>query len=437
MARLGIKSTSSPFDYTKLIAPLEKQVEEYDKNVTKAEDFDSNLYALDPYIKESDLVQGSAAQAYKDLQKKSTALVEKVTNRTISDREFKSEMAKLNRDYKSIVPRLTTQIQTRANSAAEARKYEEAGARHYNSRFEDMNLSAFDLGTTPENQYIDLQQIEKMGYNLGKQHQASQTPTYDKTSVKTTQVGKNLITQIKAIQGNDPSTFNYNNFYDSQEGALKAYLGTDTIPDAVLNKWKKGIRGGIADGYSSGWEELKSTISDKPDDNKKASTWYATDHVTTTGDLYKDIVVPKDDLSKPDNWSNDKWNKYKETLEQFTTDNAKGYQTIYVGDDGKRYKYHLEKNPKTGLYDFGYIPLTSDQEDLVVGNNGMSLYKANQSTRLYDRINNAWKRVEKISGEEDDSFGSGGGNGPAPIKFQFGTTSKIAEYLRKTEKSGE
>ena len=436
MARLGIKSTSSPFDYTKLIAPLEKQVEEYDKNVTKAEDFDSNLYALDPYIKDSDLTEGSAAKAYKDLQRKSTALVEKITNRTISDREFKSEMAKLNRDYKSIVPRLTTQIQTRANSAAEARKYEEAGTRHYNSRFEDMNLSAFDLGTTPENQYIDLQQIEKMGYNLGKQHQALQTPTYDKTSVKTTQVGKNLITQIKAIQGNDPSTFNYNNFYDSQEGALKAYLGTDSIPDAVLNKWKKGIRGGIADGYSSGWEELKSTISDKPDNSKKASTWYATDHVTTTGNLYENIVVPNDD-QKPNNVSKEDWTAYINAIKQFKTAHDNGYQTIYVGDDGKRYKYHLEQNPKTGLYEFGYIPLTADQEDLVVGNNGMSLYKANQSTRLYDRINNAWKRVEKISGEEDDSFGSGGGNTSEPIKIQLGGTSQIVKALHKGDISGE
>lgn len=432
MARLGIKSTSSPFDYTKLIAPLEKQLEEHDKNITKAEDFDSNLYALDPYIKESDLTEGSAAKAYKALQNRSTALVEKVTNRTISDREFKSEMAKLNRDYKSIVPRLTTQIQTRAQSAAEARKYEEAGARHYGRRFEDMNLSAFDLGVTPENQYIDLQQIEKMGYNLGKQHQAAQTPTYDRTSVKTTQLGKNLITQIKAIQGTDPSTFNYDDFYTSQEGALKAYLGTDTIPDAVLNKWKKGIRGGIADGYSSGWEELKSTISDKPSGNKKATQWYATDHVTTTGDLYKKIVVP-DDKQKPKDVSQEDWAAYKKAIEQFTTAHANGYQTIFVGDDGKRYKYHIAENPKTGLYNFGYIPLTSDQEDLIVGNGGNSLFKANQSIRLYDKINGVWKRVEKTSEEEEDEYGGS----QEPVKISLGKIAQIVNAMQQEGKEGE
>lgn len=431
MARLGIKSTSSPFDYTKLIAPLEKQVEEHDKNITKAEDFDSNLYALDPYIKESDLTEGSAAKAYKALQNRSTSLVEKVTNRTISDREFKSEMAKLNRDYKSIVPRLTTQIQTRAQSAAEARKYEEAGARHYGRRFEDMNLSAFDLGVTPENQYIDLQQIEKMGYNLGKQYQATQAPTYDRTSVKTTQLGKNLITQIKAIQGTDPSTFNYDDFYTSQEGTLKAYLGTDTIPDAVLNKWKKGIRGGIADGYSSGWEELKSTISDKHSDGKKATQWYATDHVTTTGNLYENIVVPNDE-QKPKDVSQEDWAAYKNAIGAFKTAHANGYQTIYVGDDGKRYKYHIAKNPKTGLYNFGYIPLTSDQEDLVVGNEGNSLFKANQSTRLYDKINGVWKRVEKTSEEEEEFVGS-----QEPVKIQLGRTAQIFNAMRQEGKEGE
>lgn len=47
MARLGIKSTSSPFDYTKLIAPLEKQVEEYDKIKGAIDELDTSLASLD------------------------------------------------------------------------------------------------------------------------------------------------------------------------------------------------------------------------------------------------------------------------------------------------------------------------------------------------------------------------------------------------------
>ena len=119
MARLGIKSTSSPFDYTKLIAPLEKQVEEYDKIKGAIDELDTSLASLDYIIAaepENSPLRAKYNSYKRQLEAASESLIGGWSNAD------KQAVGKLRTEFARSINPISTAYKTKMNMAETQRK---------------------------------------------------------------------------------------------------------------------------------------------------------------------------------------------------------------------------------------------------------------------------------------------------------------------------
>ena len=184
MARLGIKSTSSPFDYTKLIAPLEKQVEEYDKAVDAISTTAGSLGSLDPYLENLKDSDNKYIKDYFAIQQEANDLADKAANKQISKSELLAKSRDLNRRMRSIVPVLENAVKGFTQAISTQRANEGKG---YITVDGATDLTQFIGGNAPQTRYINPDDITKFGYNYGVSaaKAAGQKTHFDKAKTRT------------------------------------------------------------------------------------------------------------------------------------------------------------------------------------------------------------------------------------------------------------
>lgn len=141
MARLGIKSTSSPFDYTKLIAPLEKQVEEYDKIKGAIDELDTSLASLD-YIVAAEPENSPLREKYNSYKRQLEAASESLIGGWSN--ADKQNISKLRTEFARNINPISTAYKTKMGMTETQRKEKTARPSiRFSRNAEDISLGEF------------------------------------------------------------------------------------------------------------------------------------------------------------------------------------------------------------------------------------------------------------------------------------------------------
>ena len=184
MARLGIKSTSSPFDYTKLIAPMEKQVEEYDKATDAISLTAGSLDSLNPYLENLKDSDNRYIKDYFAIQEEANTLADLAANKQISKNELLSRSRKLNQRVKGVVPVLENAIRAYTQARSTQSTNESKGLITVGGA---NDITQFIGGNAPETRYINPEDIIKFGYTHGVSaaKASGQKTHFDKAKTRT------------------------------------------------------------------------------------------------------------------------------------------------------------------------------------------------------------------------------------------------------------
>ena len=263
MARLGIKSTSFPFDYTKLIAPLEKQVEEYDKAVDAISTTAGSLGSLDPYLENLKDSDNKYIKDYFAIQREANDLADKAANKQISKNELLAKSRDLNRRMRSVVPILENAVKGYTQAMSTQRANEGKG---YIVVDGATDLTQFIGGNAPETRYINPDDITKFGYNYGvsaaKSH--GQKTHFDKARTRTINgVNYTILPTETGIEGTEDNVGKLLAADPDLEQQVKAQFNIPANED-ITPYLKAGIMSGLKASYSKG-ESVQHYQSKKSD----------------------------------------------------------------------------------------------------------------------------------------------------------------------------
>lgn len=259
MAKLGIQTSSSPFDYTKLLAPIVKEVEAREKKMDEIDTLETSLSALNNYL-EGENPNDPIIKQYYGMQKDAENLSEKWAKGEINDKQLRDKIKSIKATYSKTVPILSEAIKNRQEALRSQRLGEASGA-VYLQGYEGSSLSDWYNGKMPEAKMLDAQGLMKAAILEGQSVGQAKGRTNHDNKVRTTTIGNKIINFLPYEIGLAPNEDNIANVYNSRASKLAEQFGVDVNNPTVRRLITQGLTEGLSRSYKTGEETFQGTSS--------------------------------------------------------------------------------------------------------------------------------------------------------------------------------
>ena len=266
MAKLGIQTSSSPFDYTKLLVPMMKEVEAREKMMDEIDTLETSLSALNNYL-EGESPDDPIIKQYYGIQKDAENLSEKWAKGEINDKQLRDKLKSIKATYNQVVPILSEAIKNRQEALRRQRLGEASGA-VYLQGYEGSSLSDWYNGKMPEAKMLDAQGLMKAAILEGQSVGQAKGRTNHGNKVRTTTIGNKTINFLPYEIGLAPNADNIASVYNSRASKLAEQFGVDVNNPTVQRLITQGLTEGLSRSYKTGEETFQGT---SPSNNGGAS----------------------------------------------------------------------------------------------------------------------------------------------------------------------
>lgn len=267
MAKLGIQTSSSPFDYTKLLAPMVKEVEAREKKMDEIDTLETSLSALNNYL-EGESPEDPIIKQYYGMQKDAENLSEKWAKGEINDKQLRDKIKSINATYKQVVPILSEAIKNRQEALRSQRLGEASGA-VYIQGYDGHPLKDWYNGKMPEAKMLDTKGLMQAAILEGQSAGQVKGRTNHGNKVRTTTIGNKIINFLPYEIGLAPNADNIASVYNSRANKLAEQFGVDVNNPIVQRLITQGLTEGLSRSYKTGEETFQGT-SPSNDDGRPA-----------------------------------------------------------------------------------------------------------------------------------------------------------------------